>query len=70
MVILDRKLYDKLMADVPTFRLITPSMISERLKVNVSVARAAIRKLHAEGLITPISQHHAQSIYVRVTATA
>merc|ERR1712242_432517 len=47
-------------------KLITPSVVSERLKVNGSVAREAIRHLEEKGLICHVGdKHHAQLIYTR-----
>lgn len=33
MVLLDRATYDKLLAEVPKYKLITPSVLSDRLRV-------------------------------------
>merc|ERR1712232_1332796 len=47
-------------------KLITPAVVSERLKVNVSVARQAIRHLEEKDLIEHVCEkHHAQMIYTR-----
>ena len=35
MVLFDKGTYDKLYKEVPTSKLITPSIVSERLKVNL-----------------------------------
>ena len=35
MVLFDKGTYDKLYKEVPTYKLITPSIVSERLKVNL-----------------------------------
>lgn len=48
-------------------KLITPSAVSERLKVNGSLARKALKHLMAEGLIREVAYHSAQSIYTRAT---
>merc|ERR1711876_128869 len=62
MVMFDKATYDK----IPKAKLITPSVVSERLKVNGSVARAAIRHLEEKGLIAAVGEkHHAQMIYTR-----
>merc|ERR1719367_1037566 len=45
MVMFDKVTYDKMMKEIPKAKLITPSVVSERLKVNGSVARAAIKHL-------------------------
>jgi len=48
-------------------KLITPSIISEKLKVNGSLARKAVRELVSKNLIRPILTHKHQSIYTRIT---
>merc|ERR1712241_260226 len=40
MVMFDKATYDKMMKEIPKAKLITPSVVSERLKVNGSVARS------------------------------
>jgi small subunit ribosomal protein S25e len=35
LVLFDKATYDKLLKEVPTYKLITPSIVSERLKVRV-----------------------------------
>eukprot|EP00163_Fabomonas_tropica_P016481 TRINITY_DN2954_c0_g1_i1.p1 TRINITY_DN2954_c0_g1~~TRINITY_DN2954_c0_g1_i1.p1 ORF type:complete len:102 (-),score=41.34 TRINITY_DN2954_c0_g1_i1:123-428(-) len=62
--------YDKLFKEIPPARLITQSSISERLKVNGSLARRAIRELVNQGLIRQVSVHHSQNIFTRNTAAA
>jgi small subunit ribosomal protein S25e len=49
-------------------KLITPSALVERLKINGSLARAACNYLVEEGKISKIEHHHSQQIYTRVTA--
>ena len=39
LVLFDKPTYDKLLKEVPTYWLITPSIVSERLKVRRSLAR-------------------------------
>ena len=51
LVLFDKATYDKMIADVPKQKLITPSIISEKLKVNGSLARKAVRELLSKGLI-------------------
>eukprot|EP00419_Tripos_fusus_P035214 CAMPEP_0172778120 /NCGR_PEP_ID=MMETSP1074-20121228/201747_1 /TAXON_ID=2916 /ORGANISM="Ceratium fusus, Strain PA161109" /LENGTH=195 /DNA_ID=CAMNT_0013615049 /DNA_START=1 /DNA_END=589 /DNA_ORIENTATION=+ len=66
MVMFDKATYDKMMKEIPKAKLITPSVVSERLKINGSVARAAIRHLEEKGLIATVGEkHHAQMIYTR-----
>merc|ERR1712028_75948 len=62
----DKATYDKLLKEIPKAKLITPSVVSERLKVNGSVARAAIRHLEEKGLIQHVGEKHASlMIYTR-----
>mmetsp|Transcript_95881 Transcript_95881/g.299497 ORF Transcript_95881/g.299497 Transcript_95881/m.299497 type:complete len:114 (+) Transcript_95881:85-426(+) len=66
MVMFDKATYDKLMKEIPKAKLITPSVVSERLKVNGSVARQAIRHLEEKNLIVHVGEkHNAQMIYTR-----
>lgn len=50
MVLFDKATYDKLLSEAPKFKLITPSILSDRLRINGSLARKAIKDLIAEGL--------------------
>merc|ERR1711875_157061 len=67
LVLFDKATYDKLLKEVPTYKLITPSIVSERLKVRGSLARKALIELVVKGLIKQVVQHSAQTIYTRVT---
>merc|ERR1712156_1318516 len=67
LVLFDKATYDKLLKEVPTYKLITPSIVSERLKVRGSLARKALIQLVQKGLIKQVVQHSAQMIYTRVT---
>ncbi|KII96033.1 hypothetical protein PLICRDRAFT_48955 [Plicaturopsis crispa FD-325 SS-3] len=66
-VTIDKPTFDRVMKEVPTFRFISQSILIERLKVNGSLARVAIRHLEKEGLIKPIVHHSSQLVYTRVT---
>merc|ERR1711861_21843 len=66
LVMFDKPTYDRLLKEIPKAKLITPSVVSERLKVNGSVARAAIRHLEEKGVIAPVCEkHHACMIFTR-----
>merc|ERR1719346_466291 len=67
LVLFDKPTYDKLYKEVPTYKLITPSVVSERLKVRVSLARAALAELSKKGLIIKVVGHNAQQIFTRAT---
>ncbi|CAI0437971.1 unnamed protein product [Linum tenue] len=78
MVLFDQGTYDKLLSEAPKYKLITPSILSDRLRnlalyivlqVNGSLARKAIRELMAKGLIRMVSAHSSQQIYTRATNT-
>ena len=45
LVLFDKPTYDKLLKEVPGYKLITPSVVSERLKIRGSLARAALKEL-------------------------
>ncbi|KAF8054880.1 ARSA1 [Scenedesmus sp. PABB004] len=65
LVLFDQATYDKLHAEVPKYKMITASILSDRLRLNGSLARAAIRELLEKGLIKPIAEHGSQKIYTR-----
>lgn len=67
LVLFDKATYDKLYKEVPSYRLITPSVVSERLKIRGSLARRALLELKGKGLIKEVSKHHSQLIYTRAT---
>merc|ERR1711994_709817 len=67
LVLFDKGTYDKLYKEVPTYKLITPSIVSERLKVRGSLARRALAELTEKGLIKQVVAHRSQFIYTRVT---
>ncbi|GKV39747.1 hypothetical protein SLEP1_g47472 [Rubroshorea leprosula] len=64
-----KETYDKLLSEAPKYKLITPSVLSDRLRINGSLARKAIKDLMARGFIRMISAHLSQQIYTRATNT-
>ena len=50
-VLMDKETEEKLMKEVPTYKLITTSVVSDRMKVNGSLARRLMRMLEEKGLI-------------------
>merc|ERR1712208_20059 len=66
LVLFDKNTYDKLYKEVPTYKLITPSIVSERLKVRGSLARRALIELMEKGLIKQVVAHSSQMIYTRM----
>jgi len=67
LVLFDKPTMEKLMKEVPSYKLITPSVVSERLKIRGSLARFALKELEEQGLIKRVVAHHAQIIYTRNT---
>merc|ERR1712129_22433 len=67
LVLFDQNTYDILYKEVPTYKLITPSIVSERLKVRGSLARRALLELTEKGLIRQVVAHRSQFIYTRVS---
>jgi len=67
LVLFDKVTYEKMLNDVPKLKLITPSIISEKLKVNGSLARKAVKELLNKSLIRPILQHKHQNVFTRAT---
>lgn len=65
LVLFDQATYDKFLKEVPSYKLITPSLVSERLKIRSSLAKKALLDVHSKGLIRLVEKHHAQSIYTR-----
>lgn len=48
-VLLDQSTYDKLQKEVSSYRLVTVSTLVDRLKINGSLARRALRELESQG---------------------
>ncbi|KAJ1069773.1 hypothetical protein K5549_009796 [Capra hircus] len=67
LVLFDKATYDKLCKEVPNYKLVTPGVVSERLKIRGSLARVALQELLSKGLIQLVSKHRAQVIYTRNT---
>mmetsp|Transcript_26461 Transcript_26461/g.69548 ORF Transcript_26461/g.69548 Transcript_26461/m.69548 type:complete len:113 (-) Transcript_26461:37-375(-) len=66
LVLFDKATYDKMLKEIPKAKLITPAVVSERLKINGSCARQAIRHLEEKGYIASVGdKHHAMMIYTR-----
>jgi len=70
LVLFDKGTYDRLLSEVPNYKLVTPALLSERLKINGSLAKRALRELVDKGLIRAVVKHRANAIYTRATAAA
>merc|ERR1711959_450879 len=66
-VCFDQSTYDRMMKEAANFKLVTPSVLSERLKISGSLARRAITELLNAGSIKQVEKHSAQLIYTRNT---
>lgn len=62
-VILDKATSDKLYKDVQSYRLITVATLVDRLKINGSLARKALKDLEEKGQIKKVVGHSKLSIY-------
>uniref|UniRef100_A0A8C8C8P7 40S ribosomal protein S25 n=1 Tax=Oncorhynchus tshawytscha TaxID=74940 RepID=A0A8C8C8P7_ONCTS len=51
LVLFGKVTYDKLLKEVPNYKLITPTIESERLKVRACLARVAIQELLSKGIL-------------------
>ena len=67
LVLFDQETYAKMLKEVPAYKLITPSVVSERMKIRASLARFALAQLERDGAIKLVEKHHAQMIYTRNT---
>jgi small subunit ribosomal protein S25e len=70
LVLFDKNTYDKLYKEVPAYKLITPSIVSERLKIRGSLARKALKEMEDKNLIRCVVSHRSQMIYTRVISEA
>ncbi|XP_014443264.1 40S ribosomal protein S25-like [Tupaia chinensis] len=57
LLLFDKATYDKFCKEVPNYKLITLAMVSERLKIRGSLAKAALQELLSKGLIKLVSKH-------------
>jgi small subunit ribosomal protein S25e len=67
--LLNKEASEKLAKEVVSFKLITPSVVSDRLKIKASLARRAIADLAAKGQIKQVVSHNGQLIYTRNVAS-
>lgn len=69
-IMFDKPTWEKLTKEIPKSKLITPAIISERIKVNGSLARQAIRVLEEQGQIVRVGDASSKlMIYTRKVAT-
>ncbi|CAB4059163.1 RP-S25e [Lepeophtheirus salmonis] len=66
LVLFDQATYDRLVQEVTTYKLITPSIVNKRLQVRGSLAHKTLKELLYKVVIKQVVQHGAQSIYTCV----
>ena len=64
-VLFEQSTYDKLMSEVPKYKMITVSILTDRLRITCSLARKAIAILIAQKMIKPVTMHSKQQIYTK-----
>jgi len=69
-VLFDKETLEKFNKEVPSYKIITPAVVSDRMKIRGSLARAAIRDLEKAGTIRAVVQHSKMMIYTRATNAA
>jgi len=69
-ILFEKVTMDKLKKEVPGYKLITTSVVSDRMKINGSLARKAIQMLLSEGKIKCVVKNSNQLIYTRATGDA
>lgn len=67
---MDKATTEKMMKEIPTAKVITTATMVDRLKINGSVARKALRELEAKGVIKAVHRHASGTIYTRAIAVA
>merc|ERR1711881_118373 len=65
LALFDKATYDKFTKEVPAYKLITPSIVSERMKIRASLAKQGLRQLAREGKIKAVVEHSAQCVYTK-----
>ena len=66
-ILFDKPTYDRGMKEIPKTKVITPSVVSDRIKVNGSLARAFITHLAKQDLIQRVGDaHHTLQIFTRI----
>ncbi|CAN6637297.1 small ribosomal subunit protein eS25A [Trichomonascus vanleenenianus] len=68
-VILDQPLYDRIFKETATYKLVSVSVLVDRLKINGSLARVALKDLEEQGVIKPVVNHSKQLVYTRASSS-
>lgn len=67
-ITLDQPLYDRIMKEAATYKLVTVSVLVDRLKIGGSLARVALKDLESKGIIKQVIGHSKQYTYSKYTA--
>ncbi|KAH9616443.1 small ribosomal subunit protein eS25-like [Silene latifolia] len=67
LVLFDNATFDKLLVEAGKQKVITAATLSERFRINGSLARRAISDLLARGTIKMVAHHSSLQIYTRAT---
>ncbi|KAH9618163.1 hypothetical protein KSS87_020778 [Heliosperma pusillum] len=67
LVLFDNATFDKLVSEAGKQKVITAATLSERFRINGSLARRAIRELLIRGIIKMVAHHSSLQIYTRAT---
>ncbi|XP_074286181.1 small ribosomal subunit protein eS25w-like [Silene latifolia] len=67
LVLFDNATFDKLISEASKQKVITAATLSERFRINGSLARRAIRELLTRGIIKMVAHHSSLQIYTRAT---
>ncbi|KAA8912608.1 hypothetical protein TRICI_003446 [Trichomonascus ciferrii] len=65
-VILDQPLYDRIFKEAATYKMVSVSVLVDRLKINGSLARIALKDLESQGIIKPVITHSKQLTYSKL----
>jgi small subunit ribosomal protein S25e len=60
---MDKATADKLAKDVQSYRLVTVAVLVDRLKINGSLARQALKDLEEKGTIKKVVSHARMQVY-------
>ncbi|KMT00415.1 hypothetical protein BVRB_9g217190 [Beta vulgaris subsp. vulgaris] len=67
LVLFDNATFDKLCSEAAKQKVVTAATLSERFRINGSLARRAIRELVTRGSIKMVAHHSSLQIYTRST---
>jgi len=65
-VLFDEDSFTRFQTEVPKMKVIHPSALVEKFKINFSLARAALEQMVESGKIAVVEKHNNQQIYTKV----